>query len=124
MKRKLISLLLAAVLCLGLALPVRAAEALTPETQEEILLEVSDFIRENCLTSSLEDDPLGRVFPSRQKEGALLQALQKDAGLYERLMRKMLSAERVFSMTAAVQLQSRMRASRRAGSASRMRHSV
>lgn len=91
MKRKLISLLLAAVLCLGLALPVRAAEALTPETQEEILLEVSDFIRENCLTSSLEDDPLGRVFPSWQKEGALLQALQKDAGLYERLMRKMLS---------------------------------
>lgn len=91
MKRKLISLLLAAVLCLGLALPVRAAEALTPETQEEILLEVSDFIRENCLTSSLEDDPLGRVFSSWQKEGALLQALQKDAGLYERLMRKMLS---------------------------------
>ena len=91
MKRKLLSLLLAAALCLGLVLPARAAEALTPETQQEILLEVSDFIRENCLTSSLEDDPLGRVFPAWQKEGALLQALQNDAGLYERLMRKMLS---------------------------------
>lgn len=92
MKRRLLAGVLALILCVSAALPVYGEEALTPEVQAQVLLEVARFVQENCLTSSPEDDPLGRVFPQWQQEGALVAALEQDAALYDTLLREMLAA--------------------------------
>lgn len=92
MKRKLTALLLVLILSLGMMLPVHGEnDTLAPWTQAKVLQEVAQFIQEYCLTSSSNDDPLGRVFPDWQQPGALEKALAQDALLYETLLTQMLS---------------------------------
>ena len=80
MKRRILALVLTLALALGMLVPARAAY--TPEEQYDLLRYVEDLIRTEGLESSPDDDPLG---------AALLEALEADPTLFERMMSAMLS---------------------------------
>lgn len=79
MKKRILSLLCAAVLLIGLSMP---ALAYTPQEQYKNLNEIAQMIRQYGLGSSTSDDPLQK---------GLVTFFEQNPGAYEALMASMLS---------------------------------
>ena len=101
MKQRILALFFAVILLFSAA-PVAAAADYAPQDQLELLLEVDALIREEGLESSLTDQPLKRAISSllggEQTDETLLEQLDADPALYERLLSVMLSGYDRYTM--------------------------